>query len=85
MSATLGRDGVTARRTKQGSSFSLIFPANARRVPRVRVFIEFMQRLMADLSPERAPHLHGFNSPGIPLHRWRARDPLAGLTVPAQR
>ena len=34
-----------------GSNFSLIFPANARRVPRVRVFIEFMQRLLADVSP----------------------------------
>lgn len=56
---------------------NLVFPASARRVPRVRVFITFLQQLFADLAPERAPHLNGFTEPDVPLHRWKARDPWA--------
>lgn len=67
------------------ASLVLVYPANARRMPRVRVFVDWMQRLFADLAPARAPHQHGFREPDAPLHRWRPRDPMAGLPVPALR
>jgi DNA-binding transcriptional LysR family regulator len=67
------------------ASLNLLFPANARRVPRVRVFIDWIQALFADVAPSRAPHLNGFREPDLPLHRWRQRDVLAGLPVPAVR
>ncbi len=67
------------------SSLNLVFPANARRVPRLRAFIAWMQQLFADLSPARAPHLNGFDEPDAPLHRWRLRNPMASMPVPAVR
>jgi DNA-binding transcriptional LysR family regulator len=67
------------------ASLHLLFPANARRVPRVRVFIDWIQALFADLAPSRAPHLNGFREPDLPLHRWRQRDVLAGVPMPAVR
>jgi DNA-binding transcriptional LysR family regulator len=67
------------------ASLHLLYPANARRVPRTRVFVDWMQALFADLAPARAPHLNGFLEPDLPLHRWRPRDPMAGVPVPALR
>ncbi len=67
------------------SSLCVIYPAASRRVPRLRVFIAWLQQLFADLAPERAPHLHGFTEPDVPLHRWRPRDPKAGMAMPAPR
>ncbi len=66
------------------ASLNLVYPASARRVPRVRVFIEWMQQLFADLSPQRAPHLYGL-TPDSPLHRWAARNPMGGVPVPTVR
>jgi DNA-binding transcriptional LysR family regulator len=66
------------------ANLNLLYPASARRVPRVRVFIEWMKRLFADLSPDTAPHLHGL-TPDAPLRRYSARDPMGGLPMPALR
>lgn len=66
------------------ASLNLVYPAPARRVPRVRVFIEWMRQLFADLSPQKAPHLHGL-TPDSPLHRWTARNPMGGVPVPTPR
>jgi DNA-binding transcriptional LysR family regulator len=67
------------------ASLNLLYAANARRVPRLRVFIDWIQALFADLAPARAPHLNGFLEPDLPLHRWRQRDPMAGVPNPALR
>jgi DNA-binding transcriptional LysR family regulator len=67
------------------AGLSLVYASNARRVPRVRAFVDFMQTLFADLSPEQAPHPHGYQQPDMPLHRWRARDPMGSMVVPAPR
>lgn len=67
------------------SSLSLVFTAGSRRVPRVRVFVDWMRQLFADLSPDRAPHRHGYHEPDAPLHRWRARYPMSGVTLPSPR
>lgn len=67
------------------ASLHLLYPANARRVPRMRVFIAWMQALFADLAPSHAPHRNGFCEPDLPLHRWRQRDPMGGVPVPALR
>lgn len=66
------------------ASLNLVYPAPARRMPRVRVFIEWMRQLFADLSPLKAPHLHGL-TPDSPLHRWMARNPMGGVPVPTPR
>jgi hypothetical protein len=66
------------------ASLNLVYPANARRVPRVRVFIDWMRELFADLSPQKAPHLHGL-TPESPLHRWTARNPMGGVPMPNVR
>jgi LysR family transcriptional regulator for bpeEF and oprC len=66
------------------ASLNLVYPASARRVPRVRVFIDWMRTLFADLSPENAPHRHGL-APDSPLHRWTARNPMGGVPVPSVR
>jgi DNA-binding transcriptional LysR family regulator len=66
------------------ASLNLVYPANARRVPRVRVFIDWMRELFADLSPQKAPHLHGL-TPDSPLHRWTARNPMGGVPMPNVR
>jgi LysR family transcriptional regulator for bpeEF and oprC len=65
------------------SSLCLIYPSASRRVPRVRVFIEWLQQLFGDLAPARAPHQNGFTEPDVPLHRWRPRDPKAGMAMSA--
>lgn len=67
------------------AGLSLVYPANARRVPRVRVFIDWMRTLFADLSPDRAPPGHGLLVPDQPLHRWTARYPMSGVPVPSAR
>ena len=66
------------------ASLNLVYPASARRVPRVRVFIDWMRELFADLSPQKAPHLHGL-TPDSPLHRWTARNPMGGVPMPGVR
>jgi LysR family transcriptional regulator for bpeEF and oprC len=67
------------------ADLSLVYPAHLRRLPRVRVFIEWMQALFADLSPASAPHLNGLTTPDLPLHRWRAHDPKAGMPMTSPR
>jgi DNA-binding transcriptional LysR family regulator len=67
------------------AGLNLVFPGSARRVPRVRAFIGFLQRLFADLAPVAAPHPAGYDEPDAPLHRWRARDPMGHTVVPVPR